>query len=411
MAWRRLTIALVAVALVASSCGEGRPPSSSATANPAAAVSAGSHDSLGVRFERAFPALPRVQRPTALVEVPGQNWMLLQVQDGRILGFARDASARSYTTVWDNRARTSRDGNEEGLLGLALDPAFATNGYIYVYYSASGGERRTVLSRLSTSGSAASLKVVSGSELQILEQPQPYSNHKGGQLAFGPDGMLYLGFGDGGSGGDPMGNGQDITRNWLGSIIRIDVRNATSDRPYAVPASNPFSSGASAAKPETWAYGLRNPWRFSFDSKTGEMWIGDVGESQWEEVDRGQPGANYGWAVMEGSHCFQPPSGCDRAGLTLPVIDYGHAGGACSITGGFVYRGTRIAALDGYYLYADYCTGIVQAFPVSSAVSGGHVKLTTLRKSGLQVTSFAQDIEGELYLLDSDGTIETLVAP
>lgn len=362
-----------------------------------------------MRFERAFPDLEPVERPTALLEVPGEDWMLLEVQDGRILGFPKDAGANRYTTVWDNRARTSRDGNEEGLLGLALDPEFGANGYIYVYYSASGGERRTVLSRLSTTGKGAALNVISGSELTILQQPQPYSNHKGGQLTFGPDGMLYLGFGDGGSGGDPQGNGQDITRNWLGSIIRIDVRGATVTRPYTVPSDSPFASGAGGAKPETWAYGLRNPWRFSFDTRTGTMWLGDVGESAWEEVDIGQPGRNYGWNIMEGAHCYRPASGCNAQGLTLPVTEYSHADGSCSITGGYMYRGNAIPAMEGYYVYGDYCTGAISAFPVAGAAPGSNPPVTALRKAGPEIASFAQDAAGELYVLDFDGTIQSIV--
>ena len=378
--------------------GEGEPPpgAASATAPP-------------VHFEKAFPKLQPQQRPTALLEVPGEHWMLLELQDGRILGFPDDASASEYTTVWDNRSHTSRQGDEEGLLGLALDPDFSSNGYMYVYYSVAGGARRTVLARLTTTGDGPSLRAVPGSELVILEQPQPYSNHKGGQIAFGPDGMLYLGLGDGGSEGDPMGNGQDITRNWLGSIIRIDVRNATSQHPYAVPADNPFADGANGARPETWVYGLRNPWRFSFDSKTGTLWIGDVGSSAWEEVDIGQAGKNYGWNIMEGAHCFQPPSGCDEDGLTLPVTEYGHSNGACSITGGYVYRGRLVPALDGFYVFGDYCSGIVQSFPVAGATAGSNPPITTLRPTGPQITSFAQDVSGEIYLLEFDGTIEKIV--
>lgn len=415
-------LVLAAFVLVLSACSSGgngqrstptiAAPAVSPSAMATAATETGSPgvgETPTVRFEPAFPKLTPAARPTALVEVPGQDWMLLAVQDGRILGFPNDASASEYTTVWDNRANTSRDGNEEGLLGLALDPDFASNGYLYVYYSAASGERRTVLSRLSTSGSGTSLRVNDGSELVILEQPQPYSNHKGGQLAFGPDGMLYVGLGDGGSGGDPMGNGQDITRNWLGSILRIDVRDATAAKPYTIPADNPFASGEEGARPETWAYGLRNPWRFSFDSATGTPWIADVGQSNWEEVDIGEPGANYGWNVMEGFHCYQPSNGCDEDGLTLPVTEYSHADGACSITGGFVYRGDAIPALRGYYVYADYCSGIVQAFTVDGADAGSKPTVATLRPSGPEVSSFAQDLSGELYVLDFDGTIERIV--
>lgn len=397
---RSLLIGMAAVAVAACSSGHStRPPTPDATTISLPPV----------HFETAFPNLQPVARPTALLEVSGEHWMLLESQDGRILGFPNAPSASEYTTVWDNRTNTSRQGNEEGLLGLALDPNFASNGYIYVYYSAAGGERRTVLSRLTTTGGGASLRVAAGSELVILQEPQPSSVHKGGQLAFGPDGMLYLGLGDGGPEGDPTGNGQDITRDWLGSIIRIDVRNATTEHPYATPRDNPFAGGASGARPETWAYGFRNPWRFSFDRQTGVLWIGDVGQANWEEVDIGQAGANYGWNIMEGSHCYQPSSGCEEDGLVLPVTEYSHADGACAITGGYVYRGQAIPKLDGYYVYGDYCSGVVRAFPAAGAAAGSKPPLTTLRTKGPEVASFARDASGELYLLGFDGAIQKLV--
>jgi len=402
--------ALVVVISACSSGGGGNTPSAGLTATPERQITSGTDEATqpSVHFEAAFPKLQPVERPTALVEVPDEHWMLLELQDGRIVGFPNNSAASEYTTVWDNRANTSRQDNEEGLLGLALDPNFGSNGYLYVYYSAASGNRRTVLSRLTTTGHGASLKVVAGSELVILEQPQPYSNHKGGQIAFSPDGMLYLGLGDGGSEGDPMGSGQDITRDWLGSIIRIDVRDATAAHPYAIPADNPFADGPDGARPETWVYGLRNPWRFSFDTATGALWIGDVGGSNWEEVDIGQRGANYGWNVMEGFQCLQPSSGCNQGGLVLPVTAYSHAEGRCAIVGGYVYRGKAIPALAGYYVFADYCSGVVQAFSVAGAAPGSKPATTTLRARGSQVSSLAQDASGELYLLDFDGKIEKL---
>ncbi|MGH2631866.1 MAG: PQQ-dependent sugar dehydrogenase, partial [Tepidiformaceae bacterium] len=280
-----------------------------------------------------------------------------------------------------------------------------TNGYIYIYYAAAGGERRTVLSRLHTTGTGASLKADPASELILLQIPQPFGNHKGGELVFGPDGMLYLGLGDGGSEGDPNGNGQDTKTNLLASIIRIDVRDASKEHPYAIPPDNPFATSPGGTKPETWAYGLRNPWRFSFDAKTGELWAGEVGQNKYEEVDIIEPGKNYGWNIMEGFHCYKPSSGCDQSGLTLPVIEYPHSDGACSITGGYVYRGTAIPALDGAYVYADYCSGRVSAFPTQGAAPGSKPPVTALRDSGTSVTSLAQDNAGELYLLEEDGKI------
>ena len=365
-------------------------------------VSSGTALAARVQFTSAFPNLPTMKRMTNLLQVPGQQSMLVTMQDGEIRQFADDASVSTTTTVLDWRSKTSTSDNEEGLLGLALDPAFATNGYIYIHYSAAGRNRRTVLSRLHTTGSGPTLEADPASELVLLQFPQPFGNHKGGELVFGPDGMLYLGLGDGGSEGDPNGNGQDIKNNLLASIIRIDVRNASSDHPYAIPPDNPFASSPNGA---TWAYGLRNPWRFSFDSKTGELWAGDVGQNLFEEVDIVEPGKNYGWNIMEGFHCYKPSSGCNQSGLTLPVIEYPHSDGACSITGGYVYRGAAIPALDGAYVYADYCSGKVSAFPTTGAAPGSKPPVTTLRDSGTSVTSLAQDSSGELYLLEEDGKI------
>lgn len=372
-------------------------PTGGATPTPAAAS-----------FEKAFPQLPTFERPIAMVEVPGAQRMLLALQDGQVLSFAMDPAASSVTTVLDHQARTSRDGEEEGLLGLALDPGFTSNGFVYVYYSARGGQRRTVLSRFSTSGAGADLRADPASELTILEVPQPFPNHKGGALAFGPDGMLYLGLGDGGSSGDPRGNGQDLSQNLLGSIIRIDVRGATKAKPYAIPPDNPFAGATDGTKRETWAYGLRNPWRFSFDRETGLFWAGDVGQDSKEEIDVIEKGKNYGWNIMEGNGCFKPESGCPRIGLTLPVVDYGHKGGACSVTGGYVYHGSTLPRLRGWYVYADFCTGAIWAFDTTGAAPGSSPTVTTLRGRGPSVASFAEDLAGELYFLAFDGRIYRL---
>jgi glucose/arabinose dehydrogenase len=353
-------------------------------------------------FSEAFPKLPELDQPTNMIEVPGERILLLTEQDGHVVSFAKDANASSVDTVLDWSAKTSRAGNEEGLLGLALDPAFAENHYVYLYYSAKGGDRRTVLSRFTTSGSGASLKADPGSELILLTVPQPFSNHKGGQLSFGPDGMLYLGLGDGGSGGDPNGNGQDLKKNLLGSIIRSDVRTASKEKPYAIPSDNPFASSPNGEKPETWAYGLRNPWRFSWDSATGKMFAGDVGQDQYEEIDVIEKGKNYGWNIMEASHCYKPKSGCNQNGLTPPIAEYSHDGGNCSVTGGYVYHGQAVQSLSGAYLYADYCSGTVWALPNAASTPGQPVQLLS---KGPQISSWAQDAAGELYLLAFDGQI------
>jgi glucose/arabinose dehydrogenase len=220
--------------------------------------------------------------------------------------------------------------------------------------------------------------------------------------------MLYLGFGDGGSQGDPSGNGQDLSRNFLGSIIRIDVRDASAQTPYAIPGDNPFASRTDGTKRETWAYGMRNPWRFSFDRATGALVVADVGQGQREEIDVVEGGKNYGWNVMEGKACYKPGSGCDQQGLTLPVLDYTHEGGACSVTGGFVYRGAALKdVIDGAYVFADYCSGIIGLLP---GITQGKNTGLLLHQEIDGITTFGQDQAGEVYALAEDGKIYRLSA-
>ena len=378
---------------------DGATPAASPTITPfvPAAVKA--------TFAKAFPNLPKLPRPTNMLQVPESNRMLLTEQDGLIVSFDRDANASQTATVLDWRDKTSRDGNEEGLLGFAFDPGFARNGFVYLYYSASGGARRTVISRLHASGAGSALRIDPASELVILTVPQPFSNHNGGQIAFGPDGMLYAGIGDGGSEGDPNGNGQDLTKNLLATIIRIDVRNAGPTQPYAIPADNPFANAPNGARPETWAYGLRNPWRFSFDDATGTLWVGDVGQDVYEEIDIVTKGENYGWNIMEASHCYKPKSGCNQSGLVLPVAEYSHDGGACSVTGGFVYHGSAVPGLRGYYVFGDYCSGKISALPAAEARNGANLAPILLMDANFQIPSFAVDSDGELYALGFDGQI------
>jgi glucose/arabinose dehydrogenase len=237
---------------------------------------------------------------------------------------------------------------------------------------------------------------------------QPFANHNGGQLAFGPDGYLYIGLGDGGSGGDPGNRAQDMS-TLLGKMLRIDVDSGS---PYGIPASNPFLT---SARPEIWALGLRNPWRYSFDRYTGNLWIADVGQGEWEEVNF-QPatstgGENYGWRLMEGSHCFAPTTNCNPAGtLVLPVIEYDHAGAACSVTGGFVYRGAQYPRLHGTYVYGDFCTGVISGAVRNAA---GQMTTRTLLDTTLFISTFGEDVNGELYVADwrANGTIYRITDP
>jgi glucose/arabinose dehydrogenase len=290
--------------------------------------------------------------------------------------------------------RVGSSGSEQGLLSMAFSPQYATNRYFYVDYTDKNGD--TVISRFTVAGDWS--QADPQSESKLLGIDQPYPNHNGGQLQFGPDGMLYIGMGDGGSQGDPNNNAQN-TRSMLGKLLRIDV-NVT-DKPYQVPADNPQLPDGTRS--EVWAYGLRNPWRFSFDRQTNDLYIADVGQNLYEEIDF-QPadsggGQNYGWNFYEG---FEPYKGnADSSALTAPIFAYSHTQG-CSITGGYVYRGRQVPALDGAYLYSDYCTGPIWA--LERDASGKWVN-TQLLQSGLNVSSFGQDTQGEVYVISLNGGV------
>jgi glucose/arabinose dehydrogenase len=299
-------------------------------------------------------------------------------------------------------------GGETGLLGLAFHPSFSTNRRFFVDYTRTvGAQLQTVISEftvLATSPNQAD----PASERQLLIVNQPFPNHKGGQLAFGPDGFLYIAFGDGGSGGDPLGNGQN-KNVLLGKILRIGVDMPFAfGKQYAIPTDNPFASGGGA--PEIFAYGLRNPWRFSFDRSGGQLMIGDVGQGNWEEVDIGMKGGNYGWNIMEGNHCYPPgTASCNMTGLTAPIAEYDHSSaGGTAIIGGFVYRGTEISALVGTYVYGDLSSGHVWGLKQDSS---GNWTVTGILNHNLTVSAFGQDAAGELYLLDyGNGAVMHLVA-
>jgi glucose/arabinose dehydrogenase len=282
-------------------------------------------------------------------------------------------------------------GGEQGLLGLAFHPGFRRNGRFFINFTDVNGN--TVVAEVQTSNDPDVADA--GSVTPLLQIDQPFANHNGGQLAFGPDGYLYIATGDGGSGGDPQGNGQN-TEALLGKLLRLDV---DSGDPYGIPGDNPFASGGGT--PEVWAYGLRNPWRFSFDSETNGLWIADVGQGDFEEINKSRPdrgGLNYGWNVMEGKDCFGGGD-CDRSGTVLPISGYTHDDG-CSVTGGYVYRGTEFPALSGGYIFGDYCSGIIWGI---DARAGSFTEPVELMQSGLSISSFGLDEGGELYLTDLDG--------
>jgi len=320
--------------------------------------------------------------------------LLVNERVGRVV--ALDPATGETSVTLDITDRVQSGGSEQGLLGLALHPDWPAVRRAFVHYSDLRGH--TVLAVFSISDLPSPPRLDEGTERIILRQTQPFANHNGGQLAFGPDGLLYLGLGDGGSGGDPHGNGQNRD-TLLGKVLRIDVD--AEDEPYAIPDDNPFADGADGA-PEVLLYGLRNPWRFSFDRETGLLWIGDVGQNAYEEIDRIDPvadaGANLGWNVMEASHCFEG-SECPTDGLVLPVTEYTHDQG-CSVTGGYVYRGEAIPDLRGWYLFSDYCSGILFGIPSDAE---GLVAPRVLLETGARLSAFGEDADGELYVADIEG--------
>jgi glucose/arabinose dehydrogenase len=284
-----------------------------------------------------------------------------------------------------------QSGGESGLLGLAFHPSYASNGMLYVNYTHRDGTSRIERYRAGTDPDRAD----PGTALTILSVQQPAGNHNGGHVEFGPDGLLYIALGDGGGGaGDPNGRGQ--SRNTLlGKLLRIDVDGGD---PYAVPAGNPFQ-GEAAARAEIWALGLRNPWRFSIDGADGRIYIADVGEMRREEINVARldaAGLNYGWNIMEGSECFRTTS-CTMDGLTRPTVEYTHDAGECSVTGGYVYRGSAIPEMVGYYLYADYCNGWIRSFRMDADTVADHRQWDTDYRG--RITSFGKDAQGELYVL------------
>jgi glucose/arabinose dehydrogenase len=353
-----------------------------------------------IEVERVFPDLS-FDEMTNLVQPDDTSDMLFITEQGGVIYAFSVNNSQQADIFLDITDRVNREGNEEGLLGLAFDLDYQENGYFYVYYSAAD-PRRSVVSRFNLDEENTDVADPE-SEVIIMEVAQPYSNHNGGQLAFGPDSYLYIGLGDGGSGGDPLGNGQNLS-TLLGKILRIDVSELSGPGDYEIPADNPFV-GIEGAQEEIWAYGLRNPWRFSFDSVTGLLWAGDVGQNLWEEIDIVTKGANYGWNIMEGSRCYSPATGCNQSGLTLPIVEYDHAEG-CSVTGGYVYRGDQMASLQGYYIYGDYCSGNIWALAYNGSVVTENVLLVD---SDLSITSFGIDLAGNLYILSRQGGIYTLV--
>lgn len=346
-----------------------------------------------VRLERVVSGL---QNPTLVTHAgDGSQRLFVLEQPGRVrLVEDGQLDPEPYLDLTDRIG----SGGERGLLGLAFAPDFPASGALVVSYTDTRGD--SVLERFTVDDPATDRPDPDAGTV-LLTQAQPYSNHNGGHLAFGPDGHLYLGLGDGGSGGDPQGHAQD-TSTWLGSLLRLDV---TGDEATA-PEDNPFVGRE--GRDEIWAYGLRNPWRFTFDRATGDLYIGDVGQNSWEEIDR-QPaaspgGENYGWDRWEGNHVFEGDPG--REGFTFPILEYAREEGRCSVTGGYVYRGDAIDGLEGRYLYGDFCSGTVWAAHEGADGWTSEVLLETEHR----ISSFGEDEAGELYIVGHGGSVHRLVA-
>lgn len=349
------------------------------------------------------PFVENISRPVGIVNAADGSDRLFIVTQGGPIYVIQDGE---QSTFLDLTARISGDVNEggyteRGVLGLVFSPTFAEDGRFYVNYSGPQGE--TIVSRFTVLADDPNQGDLDSEEV-LLEVAQPFPNHNGGAMAFGPDGYLYLSLGDGGAGGDPLGSGQKLD-TLLGKILRLDVSGETG---YTVPDSNPFV-GINSAKPEIWAFGLRNVWRFSFDRDTGDFWLADVGQGEMEEVNfqpaDSQGGENYGWSAFEGTLVYNDAINAPNA--VLPVLEYRHGDDGCSITGGYVYRGTAIPDLVGQYLYGDFCSGKIWA---ASPHEDGTWTTTVLLNADFPVSSFGEDEAGELYVANHDGTVYQFTA-
>jgi len=356
----------------------------------------------GHQSSSATPAIPQLSlvptavgftHPVHITHAGDGSGRLFIVEQGGLIKIIKNGAALPKPFL-DISSLLISSAGEQGLLSVAFPPGYgADKQYFYIDFTGTQGVGDTVIARYYTTADPDIADPASGQTLLVVVQP--FTNHNGGQLAFGPDGYLYIGMGDGGGGGDPSNNAQN-TLSLLGKILRIDVESQLDQ--YSSPPSNPFI-GNVGYRPEIWALGLRNPWRFSFDRETGDLYIADVGQNLYEEVNI-QPaasagGENYGWNIMEGFHCYNSAS-CNQAGLTLPVAEYGHSLGDCSITGGFVYRGLEFPPLQGVYLYGDYCSGRIWGLKRT----GGTVSITLMLESNLLISTFGEDEAGNLYVAD-----------
>jgi glucose/arabinose dehydrogenase len=401
MSWSqvgRVAISLGVVGLVACGGDSGSSPTSPGPSPSPASCAAGAPVA-GIPALTARLVVSGLVHPLDLQSAAGDTERLYVVEQGGRIRIVRNGQLQAAPFL-DLAARIS-SGGERGLLGLAFHPLFATNRRLFVNYTNPAGDTHIAEFRATSADSADPT-----SERVLLVVAQPFANHNGGGLAFDNSGRLLIGLGDGGSAGDPQNNGQSLA-TLLGKILRIDVDPGS---PYSLPADNPFLTTA-GARGEIWAFGLRNPFRIAVDRPTGDLYIGDVGQNQVEEIDVGTAarhgGENYGWRLTEGSQCYNPASGCDRTGITLPVYEYGHGEG-CSVTGGVVYRGCRVPALAGTYFFADYCSALVRSFRFANGQATELRDWTSSMRGLSSPTSFGLDAAGEVYIVDYDGELYRL---
>lgn len=395
----RLAVGLLAVGALGWPFSALAAPTSLDEAAPARVVPLGAPEDAKIKLSLRASGL---SKPVFITSAHDGTGRLFIVEQGGRIKILKDGRVRS-TPFLSIPGKVS-DGFEQGLLGLAFHPNYENNRRLYVYFTNNDWDIVIREYRASTSSKNVVDKSTKRTLLKINHPGEP--NHNGGTLAFGPDGYLYLGVGDGGGIGDPDNSAQNKD-SLLGKMLRIDVNSRTGSKPYGIPAGNPFN-GVPGAN-EIWQTGLRNPWKFSFDRANGNLWIGDVGQMEWEEVDRAPNtgsgpgrGINWGWRVMEATHCYSPPSGCNTSGKTLPLLEYGHGSGRCSITGGYVYRGSGIPQLVGGYMFADFCSGEIF---VVNATASAPANRTLLLDTNLQISSFGESASGELYVVDRAGAV------
>jgi glucose/arabinose dehydrogenase len=381
-----------------AACGDGR--------------SGGADLGSALRLQQVGSAPLGLVFPVFLTAPPGDTTRLFVVERGGVIKIIDANTQQALPTPFLNLSAQVTTGGEEGLLGLAFHPNYSANGFFYVNYTNLSGD--TEIRRFQASPDPNVADPATSLLILSVDQPAGLTNHKAGWLGFGQDGFLYAALGDGGGAGDPGENAQNLG-SLLGKILRINVDAdgflADAARNYAIPGTNPFPAGAA---PEIWSFGLRNPWRPSFDRTTGDFYIADVGQNAREEVNVATlasgagAGVNFGWDTMEGSLCFEPATGCTTGGLALPVLEYNHSEG-CSITGGYVYRGAALPAVRGTYFYGDFCTGFVRSFRFANGAATEQTDWAALRPPGGGITSFGEDASGELYILTSGGGLFRIV--